>query len=35
MRWWPVDGLPTDATDLPALVERALARLQPTSSAAI
>jgi 8-oxo-dGTP pyrophosphatase MutT (NUDIX family) len=35
VRWWPVDGLPTDATDLPALVEHALARLQPTSSAAI
>ena len=35
VRWWPVDALPPEATDLPALVERALARLQPTSSAAI
>jgi 8-oxo-dGTP pyrophosphatase MutT (NUDIX family) len=35
VRWWPVDALPPEATDLPALVERALARLQPRSSAAI
>lgn len=34
VRWWPVDALP-DGSDLPALVERALARLQSTSSASI
>ena len=28
VRWWPVDALPPEATDLPALVEAALARLQ-------
>jgi ADP-ribose pyrophosphatase YjhB (NUDIX family) len=35
VRWWPVDALPPEATDLPPLVEQALARLQPRSSAAI
>lgn len=35
VRWWPVDGLPDEAADLPDLVSRALARLQSTSSAAI
>jgi 8-oxo-dGTP pyrophosphatase MutT (NUDIX family) len=35
VRWWPVDALPPDALDLPDLVEKALARLQPTSSASI
>jgi 8-oxo-dGTP pyrophosphatase MutT (NUDIX family) len=35
VRWWPVDALPPEATDLPALVEQALARLQPRSSASI
>lgn len=35
VRWWPVDGLPPQAADLPELVALALARLQSRSSAAI
>jgi 8-oxo-dGTP pyrophosphatase MutT (NUDIX family) len=35
VRWWPVDALPGDTGDLPALVAAGLARLQSTSSAAI
>jgi 8-oxo-dGTP pyrophosphatase MutT (NUDIX family) len=33
--WWPVDGLPGEADDLPALVSAALRRRQSTSPAAI
>lgn len=35
VRWWPVDALPPGAADLPPLVEQALTRLQPRSSASI
>ena len=35
VRWWPVDALPPDASDLPDLVEKARLRLQSMSSAAI
>ncbi|CAN5235601.1 NUDIX hydrolase [soil metagenome] len=32
VRWWPVDALPPQADDLPALVALALARLKPQKS---
>lgn len=32
VRWWPVDALPPQATDLPALVELGLARLGETQN---
>ncbi len=32
VRWWPVEGLPPEAADLPRLVELGLARLQSRGS---